>query len=627
MASRNVYSPDYDAQGNPKPSIPELKDAIENARLEAEGYAQQSRAARDDAFAARDDALAARDSSASARDEALEAANDLSLLGGVDGTAEEKTGASTLERADGTTVDASNHSGEIWYVVGETRYYESNGTDWVQTGPDFSDAGRLTKGTLPVSRLESHVSRYASINVDTGSVDDVDKHGVVRAEWWATQGDGTPSSPFEDTSTGTAGIQPAIDYLKSKNTGGRLLLPRGICRTTQRLEITEYPVLMQGHGTSGTWNDYDQKLGSTIAFRPSSGLSNPDCIRIYSDGPEKEPKGTRLRDFKIHGDDDGNSNSHSGVMMDAQDSSGKYSTSFEKAVRDVVLENLEITKMGRDGVTGLGTTFHISLGTCWLDRNARDGVRTTGIHGQGPPSQWRLYGQGFLVGNGNMGANIGSNDLYIKDYGSTGNPTGCRVRAINGVIENFHSEGDKNVSIRFDEAANDAQLYLKGCNVKEADTALEIDNNSTVVVQRSLIDGNIESVKFGTNRDVLVKKRGSRFIGGYTYENSGWAQIVTERGLLYAEDTNTLTAGGTLRIGLDHDRVSRSPVDFIWRIASKSQTTVEVETKRARRYDGNRVLDELVLSEATGNEDVDIEWEAYLDQEVASTAFRVVRIN
>jgi len=135
MATRNLYSPDYDSQGNPKPSIPELANAIENARRAAEGSSQKSRAARDDAL--------------TARDEALGAANDLGTLGGINGVAENKTGSSTLEKADGTTVDASNYSGELWYVVGDTAYYKSNGTDWIQTGPDLSDAGRITTGSLP----------------------------------------------------------------------------------------------------------------------------------------------------------------------------------------------------------------------------------------------------------------------------------------------------------------------------------------------------------------------------------------------------------------------------------------------------------------------------------------------
>ena len=132
MATRNLYSPEYDSTGNPKPSIPELKNAIEKAHIDAEDFARQSQ---------------------EARDEVLEAANDLGSIGGVDGTAEQKTSSSTLEKADGTTVDASNRSGEIWYVVNDTAYYESDGTDWIQTGPDLSDAARLTKGTLGQDRL------------------------------------------------------------------------------------------------------------------------------------------------------------------------------------------------------------------------------------------------------------------------------------------------------------------------------------------------------------------------------------------------------------------------------------------------------------------------------------------
>lgn len=48
MASANVYSPDYDNNGNPKSSIPELKDAIENAVVDAENFASATGSFTDD---------------------------------------------------------------------------------------------------------------------------------------------------------------------------------------------------------------------------------------------------------------------------------------------------------------------------------------------------------------------------------------------------------------------------------------------------------------------------------------------------------------------------------------------------------------------------------------------------
>jgi len=187
MASRNLYSPKYDSKGNPKPSIPELTDAVENARLDAEDFARQSQGARDDA-------LAARNSSISARDEAVEAATDLGIIGGVDGTADTKVDSDTLRTADGSDVEAPNHSGEIWYVVGETAYYKSNGTDWTQTGPDLSSASRLTKGslpkqTIPQSALDAghivSVSNTADADVlltkNFGSVEDAIQSAIDRA--------------------------------------------------------------------------------------------------------------------------------------------------------------------------------------------------------------------------------------------------------------------------------------------------------------------------------------------------------------------------------------------------------------------------------------------------------------
>ena len=193
MASRNLYSPKYDNKGNVKPSIPELTNAVENARIDAEDYKNQSQTARDDARAARDEALAA--------------ANDLGALGGVDGTAENKTGSSTLEKADGTTVDASNHSGEIWYVVGETAYYESDGTDWIQTGPDLSDASRLTKGALPTQTIpQSALAAGHIVSVPDAATADV----FITANF----------------STNEDAVQAAINA--ANNGGGRVLLPEGL---------------------------------------------------------------------------------------------------------------------------------------------------------------------------------------------------------------------------------------------------------------------------------------------------------------------------------------------------------------------------------------------------------------
>jgi hypothetical protein len=122
-------------------------------------------------------------------DRATEAAGDLATIGGIDGVAETKSGSSTLEKADGTTVDASNYSGEIWYVVGETAYYKSNGANWIETGPDLSDAGRLTTGSLPKQTIpqsaidaghivataegaEAKVVRRAEFADDESAIDD-----------------------------------------------------------------------------------------------------------------------------------------------------------------------------------------------------------------------------------------------------------------------------------------------------------------------------------------------------------------------------------------------------------------------------------------------------------------------
>jgi len=201
MATRNLYSPKYDNDGNAKPSIPELANAIENARDDAEGFARQSQGARDDA-------LAARNSSISARDEAVEAATDLGTIGGVDGTADTKVDSDTLRTVDGSDVEAPNHSGEIWYVVGEIEYYKSNGTDWIQTGPDLSDARRLTKGSLPKQTIPQSALAAGHIV----SVPETANADVLIVNNFAS---------VEDA------IQAGIDQA-SNNDGGRVLLSESL---------------------------------------------------------------------------------------------------------------------------------------------------------------------------------------------------------------------------------------------------------------------------------------------------------------------------------------------------------------------------------------------------------------
>jgi hypothetical protein len=211
MATRKVYSPKYDNDGNVKPSIPELTNVVENARFDAEDYKQQSQTARDDARAA--------------RDEALGAANDLGALGGVDGTAENKTGSSTLEKADGTTVDASSHSGEIWYVVGETTYYKSTGTDWRKTGPDLSNASRLTNGQVPDAQVSrSSVAQHAVADIASrGKIAAVDGNGnLVSGTGVVDPADYTSvASAIDDAAHG--GNKIAASESASANGGGRVV--------------------------------------------------------------------------------------------------------------------------------------------------------------------------------------------------------------------------------------------------------------------------------------------------------------------------------------------------------------------------------------------------------------------
>jgi len=128
----NVYSPDFDNEGNPKPSILDLKDAIEDALLDAENFAQQSQVARSDALAARDFSVSMRDEARTARDDAEQTAIDIGKLGGVDDTVQ--------ATADLPVSDAGD---QVFYVLDDVQYYQDTGSGpvaggWEKVGPNIS---------------------------------------------------------------------------------------------------------------------------------------------------------------------------------------------------------------------------------------------------------------------------------------------------------------------------------------------------------------------------------------------------------------------------------------------------------------------------------------------------------
>jgi hypothetical protein len=205
MASRNVYSPSYDDKGNPKPSIPELKDAIENARLDAEDFAQQSQAARDDARAARDDSALARDAAKIARDDAEQTAIDLGVFGGVDDTVQ------TIG-----DLPASDGDNQVFYVLDESRYYEDTGSGpvaggWEKVGPNIS---------LDATQIGHVVSMPRS----------ADSKVFVAANF----------ASVEDA------IQAAIDYA-GNNGGGRVLQSESLLPVSESM-LTDDPSVARDWG-------------------------------------------------------------------------------------------------------------------------------------------------------------------------------------------------------------------------------------------------------------------------------------------------------------------------------------------------------------------------------------------
>lgn len=168
----NLYSPDYDAQGNPKPSIPDLKDAIENARVDAEdfatatgsftdadgntynkgakGWATDAKSFRNAAQTAKDAAETAEAGAISAKDDAENAIADISQLNAVDGQADDISGTDLLDANNNVIATASGNSGETWYVRSKTDYYKSDGSQWVAQGLDLVANVQLERRFLDV---------------------------------------------------------------------------------------------------------------------------------------------------------------------------------------------------------------------------------------------------------------------------------------------------------------------------------------------------------------------------------------------------------------------------------------------------------------------------------------------
>jgi len=129
----------------------QLLNDVEAARLDAEALAQQdsgdvvledgTNTNAPSALVLRDKAQMAKSGAEAARDEAEQAANDISAVGGVDGTVE-------------TTSDlpSSTGSGDFFYVVNDATYYQDTGSGsvaggWEQTGPNFAGKDRTNTWT------------------------------------------------------------------------------------------------------------------------------------------------------------------------------------------------------------------------------------------------------------------------------------------------------------------------------------------------------------------------------------------------------------------------------------------------------------------------------------------------
>jgi hypothetical protein len=635
----------------------DFRDALEQAHTSA---AQ----ARDDARAARDDAeQTAKDIGAiGAVDDTVQTTGDLSASTGDDsvvyvldesqyyqdtGTGSTQGGwepigprislsvtqvgniASMPASADAKVFNPGNFADFETAVQNAHDYAKNNGGGVVEVPKEqlpYNGGAVTFDGTVEMveestSDFDVQVQAYGGSVADALAAKDPDVSekypGAVKAKWWISSGDGSPSSPYED-GTGTAGIQPAINYLQQEARGGKIILPRGLSRMTGTVTLDGYPFIVEGQGRPRTWNEWDEDdVPTKIIHEPSTAGS--DAVRLASlTGP---CRGTRFRDFGLVSV---NANSRDGIFLDAQDDTGRYGDSKTAPIDDVVFDDVLVGEFDY-GISGLGTVFHINHHNCWVTRN-RHGLHYEGAKKRGGPiSQIRCTGQGYANINDEYGLWINSNDTYLSDWGTTGNSVGVYLNTIHAVISKMHLEQDVDQSIVLESSANNAHTLIQGSNIGGADVGIKSLRDSFSVV-KSTVDGNKAAVDLTpSNSSLLIRDGRSRYRAPIEQKGS-WAQVVYPTGLKYAEGTSAIPAGGTLRIEAAKKFVKGGSPILSWAPAGSETSEHEVSQNRVQFDDGTRTNVVWELTERTGREPVDINWTLWLSDQ-RRTTFIDSRVN
>lgn len=639
---------------------------------------QELRDFRDALEQAHNSAAQIRDDVRTARDNVEQTAKDIGALGAVDDTVQ-----------SAGDLPASTGDDSVVYVLDQSQYYQDTGTGstqggWEPIGPrislsvtqigniaampasanakvfnpgnfaDFETAVQnahdyaknngggvveVPKGQLPynggavafdstVEMVEETTSNYdVQVQAYGGSVADAlaakdpdvsEKYpGAVKAKWWISSGDGSPSSPYED-GTGTAGIKPAVNYLQQEERGGKIILPRGLLRMTGTVTLDGYPFLIEGQGRPRSWNRWDEDdVPTKIIHEPST--ADTDAIRVAS--LSAPCRSTRFRDFGLTSV---NSNSRDGIFLDGQDDTGRYGDTKTDNVVDVEFDDVMVSEFNY-GISGLGTIFHINHHNCWVTRN-QHGLHYEDVKNRGGPiSQIRCTGQGYANVNDEYGLWIKSNDTYLSDWGTTGNSVGVYLDTIHAVISKMHSEKDEDQSIVLESNANKAHTIIHGSNISGADVGIKSVGDDLSVV-KSTVNGNTAAVDLtASNSGLLVRDGRSRYLAPIEQKDN-WAQVVYPTGLKYAEGTDTIPAGGTLRIQAQQSYVQgRGPV-LNWTPAGSESTNHRIDQSRVQYDDGTRIDLVWELTERTGREPIDIDWTLWL-ADYRSHTYTSIRVN
>jgi len=183
-----------------------------------------------DVQSARNTSISAKNDAISAKNNAEDIAADIQSFGGIDGSVRSES-----------NLPSSTGSGEFYYVVNTSSYYEDTGSGsiqggWVKINPAWQNASNLNTGKVPDEQIPENLDK---INPKSVSND-------VYAD------------RFVDGSL-TAGIKEAQQYAKNKGFERYVLhLPEGVHKLHRRVDI-DTDVIINANKTVLEWPDNQSK--------------------------------------------------------------------------------------------------------------------------------------------------------------------------------------------------------------------------------------------------------------------------------------------------------------------------------------------------------------------------------